>query len=86
MHVQWTRPFQCINSCDNKFGTRAPKFWLFLTRYMYCYILDRLFDIATAMAATPFKADRPNAANTQKIVPSKIVKRKAVSIACHFPT
>ena len=35
---------------------------------MYCDILDRLFDIATAMAATPFKADRQNAANTQKIV------------------
>ena len=28
---------------------------------------DRLFDIATAMAATPFQADRQNAANTRKI-------------------
>ena len=27
-----------------------------------------LFGIATAMAATPFQADRQNAANTQKIV------------------
>ena len=34
----------------------------------YCNILERLFDIATAMAATPFQADRQNAANTQKIL------------------
>ena len=35
---------------------------------MYCNILERLFDIATAMAANPFQADRHNAANTQKIL------------------
>ena len=61
-----TRPFQCITSYDNKFGARDPKCRLFLTRYVYCNILDRLFDIATAIAATPFQADRQNAANTQK--------------------
>ena len=41
---------------------------IFLTRYEYCNILDRLFHIATAMAATPFQADQQNAANTQKIL------------------
>ena len=62
-----SRPFQCITSCDNKFGARDFKCRLFLTRYMYFNILDSLFDIDTAMAATPFQADRKNAANTQKI-------------------
>ena len=31
-------------------------------------VLYRLFDIATAMAATPFQADLQNAANTQEIL------------------
>ena len=31
-------------------------------------ILDRLFDIAPPMAATPFQADRQKAANTQEIL------------------
>ena len=61
-----TWPFQCITTCDKKFAVREPKCLLFLTRYVYCNILDRLFDIATAMAATPFQADRRNAANSQK--------------------
>ena len=37
-------------------------------------ILDRLFHIATAMATTPFQADRQSAANTQK----KLHARQAV--------
>ena len=57
-----------MTSCDNKFGARDPKCRLFLTRYVYCNILDRRFDIATAMAATPHQADRQNAANTQEIL------------------
>ena len=57
-----------ITSCDKKFGAREAKCPLFLTRYVYCNILDGVFDIATAMAATPIQADRQNAANTQKIV------------------
>ena len=61
-------PFQSITSCDNKFGARDPKCRLFLTRYVYCNILDRLFDIATAMAATPIQADQQNAANTREIL------------------
>ena len=40
----------------------------------YCNILDRLFHIATAMATTPFQADRQNAANTQE----KLHARQAV--------
>ena len=60
------RPFQCVTSCDNKFGARDPKCRLFLTRYVYWNILDRLFHIDTAMAATPFQADRQNAVYTQK--------------------
>ena len=31
-------------------------------------VLQRLFHIATAVAATPFQADRQNAAYTQKIL------------------
>ena len=67
-------PFQCITSCDNKFGARDPKWRLFLSRYVYCNILDRLFHIPTAMATTPFQADRQNAANIQK----KLHARQAV--------
>ena len=63
-----------MHSCDNKFGARDPKCRLFLTRYVYCNISDRLFHIATAMATTPFLADRQNAANTQK----KLHARQAV--------
>ena len=48
-----------------------PKCPLFLTRYVYCNILDHLFDIATALAATPFQADRQNAANTQQNLRAK---------------
>ena len=36
--------------------------------YVYCNVLDCLFDVATTMAATPFPADRQNATNTPKIV------------------
>ena len=32
----------------------------------YCNTLDGLFHIATAMATTPFQADRQNAVNSQK--------------------
>ena len=56
---------------QHKFGARDPKCHLFLNRYVYCNILDRLFDIATAMAATPFQADRQTAANTQEILPAR---------------
>ena len=34
---------------------------------MFCNIVDRLFDIATPMAATSVQADLQNAAKTQKI-------------------
>ena len=69
-----SRPFQCITSCDNKFGARDPRCRLFLTRYVYCNTLDGLFHIATAMATTSFQADRQNAVNPQK----KLHSRQAV--------
>ena len=50
----------------HKFGARDPKCHLFLNRYVYCNILDSLFDITTTKAATPFQVDRQNAANTQE--------------------
>ena len=34
-------------------------------------VLQHLFDMATAMVATPFQADRQNAANTQKKLRAK---------------
>ena len=84
-----SRPFQCITSCDNKFGARDPKCWLFLTRYVYCNILDRLFDISTAMATTPFQRTGKTLPTLRKFCvqgkPSKIVKRKAVPKAYDFP-
>ena len=60
--------FNALLRVTISFGARDPKCRLFLTRYVYCNILDCLFDIATAMAATPFQADLQNAANTQKIL------------------
>ena len=86
---QHTRPFQCITSCDNKFGARDPKCRLVLTGYVYCNILDRLFDISTAMAATPFQGDRQNAANTQKILHARQAvenrEEEGLHIAYNFP-
>ena len=50
-------------------------------------VLYRLFDIATAMAATPFQADRQNAANTRKIlcVREAVENREEEGCVCSIP-